>query len=159
MLPIVIDCEACPVRDVRCGDCMVTSVAALGPLPERYAGTAPPGQGHHPGDPRAADLHVSAAARHPGDPLHPGDPRAAGPYPGDPPAGRSRPGGPLPEGRDPGEEDRSDPGEEGGLGWELALDADDHLVVDRFVRAGLLSPAGAWDVRVVAAVDEHRRVG
>ncbi|CCH80117.1 hypothetical protein BN12_760006 [Nostocoides japonicum T1-X7] len=42
---------------------------------------------------------------------------------------------------------------------ELALDADDHLVVDRFVRAGLLSPGGAWEVRVVAEVDAPRRVG
>lgn len=86
MKPIVIDCTTCPVRGTACGDCMVTAVAALGPL------TQPPPDG--------------------------------------------------------------DQAFEG-----LALDADDHLVVDRFVRAGLLASTGAWEVRVVADTDEHRRVG
>ena len=96
MLPMIIDCETCPVRGDRCGECMVTAVAALGPL------AAPPFAGRH-------DTHPPDFA----EPL---------------------------------------------VDVELALDADDHLVVDRFVRAGLLSPEGAWEARVVADAPQ-RQVG
>ena len=52
-IPMVIDCQTCPVRHVHCDDCIVT---ALGPAPARPLVDAP----RHPHD---DELPLDAAER------------------------------------------------------------------------------------------------
>ncbi len=57
--PMVVDCDSCPVREVRCDDCMVM---ALGERPASYGQTVPLAEGELPldaGERRAVERLVA----------------------------------------------------------------------------------------------------
>lgn len=53
--PMVVDCDTCPVRHVRCDDCLVTALQVL-PLSSPVEGLLP----LDPGERRAVDRFVAA---------------------------------------------------------------------------------------------------
>ncbi len=58
--PMVIDCETCPVREVRCDDCLVTALRGL-PVISLGAGEMPLDAAER----RAVDALVGAGMVHP----------------------------------------------------------------------------------------------